>query len=194
MILTAVQAGVIHTLPAVINLGGEGNNGLSMFGILMEETEEIDAMQSRLAEEGLVIEEAASQSEEVKKRTELYGKIAAFVNVGGNPAGAGKGDFTLHAGQGILKPQKVTLTEKSGLIETYLDRGVPVIQFLNIKQLCLEYGISFDPAVLPETGTEALYFENRYSRPFILAAGLTALAALVFIRRQEEKKKKDARP
>ncbi len=189
MIQTAVQAGVIHTMPAVINLGGEGNNGLSMLGVLMEETEEIDEMRSRLAEEGLVIEEAASQAEEVKKRTALYGEIAAFVNVGGNPAGAGKSDFTLHAGQGLLEPQKVVLTEKSGLIETYLDRSVPVIQFLNVKQLCLEYGITFDPAVLPETGTEALYFENRYSRPLILAAGLAVFAALVFIRRQEEKQK-----
>ena len=73
------------------------------------------------------------------------------------------------------------ITPGSGLVERYLGQGVPTIHFLNIKQLCTETGIPYDPLTEPEVGTSDVYFSRRYARPAIAGAMLLALAAIVAI-------------
>ena len=187
MLMTAYEAGLIGAAPALVTMGGENDAGANMTGALMEETEEIEAVKARLAAEGLAVTPVASLDEAVRLRLGICGNPAAFVNVGGNVAGIGRNAFALENSYGILAPQRIRLNEGSGLMEYYLNEGIPVISFLNIKKLCLEYGIAFDPDRLPEPGTEGVYYERRYDRGLIAAAGAVTFAALILIEKDRKK-------
>ena len=189
MILTAVNAGLLSTMPQSVSLGGEGDAGLNMFGVLMEETEEIEAMKKRLAEEGFELLYVADFEENVRFRMEQMGGIEAFVNVGGNVLGIGNSDAALSFGQGLLKAAHPSLNAKSGLVERYLNLDVPVIHILNLKQLCAETGVPFDPLSLPESGTAEVYYSRNYSKPAIAMTALAAFAAALLIGRDAKKRK-----
>ena len=147
-------------------------------------------MQERLAAEGLTITWYEEGYEaDVLDRMERLGDVAAFVNVGGNILGMGVNDASLSFGQGLLPESDPRITAKSGLIERYLSLGVPTIHFLNIKQLCAENGIPYDPVSLPEAGASDVYFSRNYSKPLIAAAGAAACLGIVLTERDEKKKK-----
>ena len=183
MIKTAVDAGLLSTMPQMVSLGGD------MLGYRMEETEEIEAMIVRLKEEGFTLLEFDSFEADIAYRMERMGDIAAFVNVGGNILGIGNNEASLSFGQGLLKPSKPALSAKSGLVEQYLALGVPTIHFLNLKQLCAETGVPFDPLNVPEIGTSEVYYSHDYSKAGIAGAGALALAASLAIEFYEKKRK-----
>ena len=185
MILTAYEAGLLSTLPDLVTMGGGADAGENMMGYVLEDEDEIriiEAMKARLAAEGLVLTFYEEGYEtDVLDRMARMGDIAAFVNVGGNILGMGDVGAAVSFGQGLLPEADPKITPKSGLVERYLSLGVPVVHFLNIKQLCAETGIPYDPAAEPEAGTSGVYFSRRYSRPAIAGAMLLALAATVAI-------------
>ena len=185
MILTAHEAGLLSTMPDLITMGGGGDAGKNMMAYALEDEKDmaaVEAMQERLADQGLTITWYEEGYEaDVLDRMERLGDVAAFVNVGGNILGMGVNDASLSFGQGLLPESDPRITPKSGLIERYLSLGVPTIHFLNIKQLCAETGIPFDPVAEPAVGTSGVYYSRRYSRPAIAAALLLALAVTVCI-------------
>lgn len=185
MILTAYEAGLISTLPDLVTLGGGGDAGLNMMAYVLEEEEDIAAvedMQARLANEGLTVAVYDEGYEaDVLDRMARMGDIAAFVNVGGNILGMGETGAGSSFGQGLLPEADPEITPKSGLIERYLSLGVPTVHFLNIKQLCAETGIPYDPVTEPEVGISGAYFSRNYSRPAIAAVLLVVLGATIAI-------------
>ena len=99
------------------------------------------------------------------------GEIKAFVNAGGNGLGLGHNDNTvmLSLGSGLLKQQPLQITEDSGLTERYLAQGIPTIHLLNVRALCEESGIPFDPETAPAIGTAAMYFGSGLPVPAAVA-------------------------
>ena len=189
MIKTAVDAGLLSTMPQMVSMGGDEDRGKNMIGVLLEETEEIDAMTARLKEEGFTLLDFNSFEEDIAYRMEQMGDIAVFVNVGGNILGIGNNEASLSFGQGVLKPSKPSLSDKSGLVEQYLALGVPTIHFLNLKQLCAEKGVPFDPVTVPEIGTSEVYYSHDYSKAGIAVTGVIALAASFLIEWDDKKRK-----
>lgn len=185
MILTAHEAGLLSTMPDLITMGGGQDAGKNMLAYALEDEEDmaaVEAMRARLAAEGLTITYYdAGYEADVLDRMERLGDIAAFVNVGGNILGLGNNDASLSFGQGLLPEADPKITSKSGLIERYLSLGVPTIHFLNIKQLCAETGIPFDPLTEPEVGTSGVYYSRNYSKPAIAAVLVAALSATVAV-------------
>ena len=182
MILTANRAGLLSTLPQLITMGGDGDAGENMMAYMLEDEEdirEIEEMQARLNEEGLSLTHYSQGFEaDVLDRMARMGDIAAFINVGGNILGMGDTDAAVNFGQGLMPPADPRIGPKSGLVERYLSLGVPVIHLLNIKQLCAETGIPYDPVALPEPGTSGVYYHRDYSR---LAIGLVFAGAAIAI-------------
>lgn len=181
MIQTAVKAGLLSVMPRTVSMGGSGDRGSNMQGYALDEPEEIEEMIARLEREGIPLSAYPVYTENVAVHMEMMGDIKAFVNVGGNILGLGNEDVSLSYGQGLLKPMDPVITDKSGLVERYLSRGVPVIHLLNIKQLCGETGIPYDPVSVPAPGTSAVYYSRSYSRIALAAAGLAAVLALLGI-------------
>ncbi len=178
MILTAYEAGLLSHLPDLITLGGDGDAGENMLAYMLDEAEdiqEIEDMKARLQAEGLTLTYYTEGYEaDVLDRMARMGDIAAFVNVGGNILGLGDTEAGLTFGQGLLPEADPGIGPKSGLVERYLSLGVPTVHFLNIKQICAEVGIPYDPVAVPEVGTSGVYFSRRYARPAIAAALILA--------------------
>ena len=186
MIQTAVQAGYLSAMPQTVSMGGTGDEGRNMQGYALEETEEIEAMKLRLEQEGISLSAYPDYGENVRVHMEMMGPVKVFVNVGGNILGLGNEDVSLGFGQGLLKPQEPVVKESSGLVERYLALGVPTIHLLNIKQLCAETGVPFDPAALPEDGSSSVYVSRNYSKAAIAAAAILYCGGLVWIKRKEK--------
>ncbi len=185
MILTAYEAGLVSTLPDLITLGGDGDAGENMLAYLLDDEEdirEVEDMKTRLEAEGLTVTYYDDGYEaDVLDRMARMGDIAAFINVGGNILGMGDTDAAVSFGQGLLPEAEPKIGPQSGLVERYLSLGVPTIHFLNIKQICTEVGIPYDPMAVPEIGASGVYFSRRYSRPAVAAALALFLVATVAV-------------
>ena len=99
-------------------------------------------------------------------------------------------DRILSLGQGLLKAGTTVIAdEDSGLVELYLSEGVPVIHLLNLKQICADYGLPYDPANLLSIGESAIYYRTYYPVWAIIAAFLVIAILMVLYRKPEIMKK-----
>jgi len=175
MALRLVQDGLISTLPAAITPGGARDVGQDMDPDLLAPILE------RLEGSGVPLWKIPDYQSNLAARMELYereGPIVCFIGVGGNLTTLGRWESS-DLGQGVLSPDRGGLiTQQSGLVEIYRAKGIPVINLLNVKKLVADYGLAFDPAVLPEPGTSAVYYRIRYSR-WPALTGLAAAAAVL---------------
>ena len=94
--------------------------------------------------------------------------LKLFLNVGGTIVSMGNGYTNAVNYRGLVKPNYLTLNKSStdldhkGLLETYLEKGIPIIQMLNITKIAYEYGLPQDPAGIPAVGVGDVYFETKY--------------------------------
>lgn len=194
MLMHLYRNGMISTPPASISAGGEEDSGTNMLGRIFQEEEPIEQTLARVKQLGVPFVCHPDLAQNVAYHTERYGDIDCFVNVGGTVVGSGANYVVLGLGQGLLTAQNVVYGEKSGLLEYYLSKGVPAIHLLNVKRLCLDYGITFDPESVPEVGQTAIYYGKSYPKGLLLAAGLSVIAALlvypVWSKRERNKTKR----
>lgn len=115
-----------------------------------------------------------------------------LINVGGNIIGMGRDTDSFSGSTGLIIPSQVKLemkkiTDKVGLIDRFLNDGIPVIHMLNIKGIALEYDLPYDPVGFSEIGTEEVYYETNYSTVIpIIALGVSVifLGYLLFLRKK----------
>lgn len=182
--------GLISTDSTMVSPGGDKDMGLgtwdqaAFFPIL-----------DRLRDAGIPILMEEDFQKNLATRRAIYEKqnIRCFVAVGGNITTMGLGDSALYLGQGLLKhtlsPDR--LNTKSGLVEWYLAAGLPVINMLNIKKICAEYGIPYDPATHFAAGESPIYQTVTYPIwiPIVgLSVSALALGLFAFLKKREENK------
>jgi poly-gamma-glutamate system protein len=170
MALKLTAKGLIDSPGAAFSVGGSDDIGSEM------DQDIISGIVKRLKDNGLPQITANSYQDDLLLRQQLLessGDISCFVNAGGNITSLGEGESSFYFGQGLLSSKIVPVTEKSGLIEIYRNKGIPVIHFLNLRRLTADYSLAYDPVVLPQKGTSALYKKPSYNRTaslFLLAA------------------------
>ena len=197
MVKTAVDGGVLSTMPGMVTMGGGGDMGRNMMAYFFEDEEEIaevEAMKERLASEGLTLTPVENYAQDVALHEALYGEIRLFANAGGNSLGLGASNNQriLSLGNGLLKNKpEGQPTAKSSLTERYLAKDIPVVFMLDTRALCEESGIPFDPEEMPKIGTAAMYYLDgpRYSLPAAAAAAAAAVLAVILIERDERKRR-----
>ncbi len=187
MLLHLYEKGLVATAPTAVTLGGAGDVGKNMGALFFPEEEEpiLNETIARLRSLTPVIE-IPDRAQNLAWREEIYGDISCFISVGGHAmAMIGEGEVS---GHGILKA-KGTLSDDS-LIGYYLNRQVPVIQLLNMKGLCADYGLVYDPVERPPIGTSAVYFRRRYPRfPLVLSAlGAGGILTAIWLQAERDKR------
>ncbi len=194
MAKTLYDAGLISALPVLVTMGGGGDMGYNMMAYVLEEEEDLQAVEvlkRRLAAADLTPAVIDSFGQDIELHERLYGDIKAFVNAGGNSLGLGSSDNTrmLSLGSGLLAPQPIQISPNSGLTERYFAKGIPTIHLLNVRALCAESGIPFDPKTLPAIGAAAMYYGGTYAPLSLLALLLAAGGAAGFflLKRREAK-------
>lgn len=75
-------------------------------------------------------------------------KYKMLINVGGNLVSLGQNEQSFYQKNGLIKGKNtfslLTKTKDKGLIQRSLEKGIPVIQLLNIKSLAHKYQIPYD--------------------------------------------------
>lgn len=151
-------AGVIATPPAAISLGGEGDVGADFEPAFRE------ALLERVRRSDVPLVEEPALRENVARRMAIYlrtgeagaGRIAAFVNIGGNEANLGKSPMVLDVAPGLNEGIPLPAEAERGVLYEMSARGVPVIHLLHVRGLARNHGLPWDPVPLPEPGTTAL--------------------------------------
>jgi len=154
-----IRAHVLADVPTAVTLGGgeDLGHGFSAAGLA--------AAQAAARRSGFPLLKANSWPEQLKTRLDFYTHAAgrqpikAYVNVGGNAASLGVYPASERIAGG-LNPGGVLLglpKAGEGNAHTFLRRGVPVLNLLDVRSLALRYGLPVDPVPLPEPGQGGIY-------------------------------------
>lgn len=107
--------------------------------------------------------------------------VKLFVNIGGASVSAGTSSYTLDFPQGlVLEPPRIPDGDEIGLNYEFASRGIPVLNLLNVKKLCQENNLPFDPVPLPTAESTENSVAVRYSKPLIIFF-LSAFAVVLII-------------
>ena len=123
-----------------------------------------------------------SMAENIRHRFELFGDdVDLFVNVGGASVNEGTSSVSLTLPAGLAMTfQDIPKGDTRGLVFEYLERGIPIINLLNVKQLAADNGITFDPVPMSKPGDGGVYSKSQYSIVLIISGIACTLAVLVF--------------
>jgi poly-gamma-glutamate system protein len=140
-----VRAGILESASAAISAGG----GLDRAADLDEEGRALArAIAARCAAElRAVLLEPAGFDEAVSARLEVFdtargrAPLAAFVNVGGTEAALGRSTAILNVQNGWLAREPFDRSPGRGVVARMVERGVPVLHILNVRDLAVRWGI-----------------------------------------------------
>ncbi len=171
------ERGLVPTPPAAVSLGGTRDVGEEW------EPEVRERLLARLGASGVPLILEPDLSASVARRMEVFGRPAAFVNVGGADANVGTSPTLLGLQPGLLAPGDVPLSPAAqrGVLQEMAAAGVPVIHLLNLKGLARRYGLPWDPVPLPAPGTTRLLRGDAAPAPLLPLIAGTWLAAMVIL-------------
>lgn len=178
------DAGIIRMDLMAVSPGGDDDRGENL---LYEDGRSI--ILGLAAQTGVPVIDAPSLKDSIARRIALYGDIRLFINVGGASANMGESAYTLTFPNGlVLDPPPIPHDENRGLMFEYAARGLPVIHLLNVRKLCLDNGLPFDPVPLPAPGEGGVYRRTAYRLP-VAAAALGLGAALLALGARSDRRK-----
>lgn len=132
--------------------------------------------------ENFIYEKELKQN--MKMRREIFqgdGKEpAVFVNIGGNVINYGR----TYPDNGLILSGDDFNNAKS-MIEFYLDKEIPVINLINIKDLAEKHGIKKAPRNISDTGEASFYYKNLYRRILAVLILATYTLLLIYFKRKE---------
>ena len=148
-----------------------------------------DVIAELAAQEGVEYIDYNDIEKSIARRLELFGEdVDCFVNVGGASANSGTSAYTLDFPNGLVTdPPRIPTTANRGLMYEYAARGVPVINMLNVRELCTKNGIAYDPVPMPEPGEGGVYYDTVYNRGLAAVAVVLSMAIIVFGRLRYKK-------
>lgn len=166
----------------------------------LENKEKLTEIKNRLINSGLKFLEIENYKENINKRMNIYNtelkNVKLFINIGGNLIGLGRGNSSKYYYSGIinenyLKNSKTYDKENSGLIERFLIDGVKTISILNIKGICKEYNMEYNPDTISSiTGEDDIYYDIKYKKivPCITIVLSIMISSYIIITKRKEKK------
>ncbi len=181
------NSGIFHSRSVAASVGGGFDEGR---GLSPEGRELIIKAIDRNKVE-LIKENHLEKS--IEKRMKLYelhanGRtIKAFINVGGGIASLG---HTVNAGlipTGLVRKLPSANFPVRGVIVRMGQKGIPIIQLVNIKEILATYGLPFSPVPLPEPGHGGIFLNKKYDLVVASIATFCLLVVIVLIYLAERK-------
>lgn len=166
-----------------VSFGGSNDDGAEF------PSEVRNKILDRINKSGITFLCESNLEKNVKKRTQLIFEkcpnAKLLISVGGTLVAMGEGDTGTTLYRGLVKPTYLNITKdidesKCGLLDVFLNKGIPVIQMLNVKGIALDYGIEYDPAVIPPIGKADAYYEISYQLTIPIIALVISSGLLIF--------------
>ncbi len=168
-----------------VSCGGANDQGGGVLeGILYEGTAELslELCREAVSWSGAELIYHDSLASSIAEHLMLFpDDVGMFVNIGGASVNAGTSSYTLDFPQGlVLDAPPIPEGDEIGLNYEFAARGVPVLNLLNVKKLCQENNLPFDPVPLPTAESVDSTVSVSYSKPLIaLFLSLFALVLMV---------------
>jgi len=113
-----------------------------------------DELINRLNDSGIRVILEPHLPDNVQKRMKIYegdrpGSVKLFVSTGGSLPNLGSSAMALTLRPGLIRKARMPDPLQRGMTHTFIDREVPVIHLLNIRQLASRYDIPWDPVTRP---------------------------------------------
>jgi poly-gamma-glutamate system protein len=139
------QGGFLSRKPDWYTLGGRGEMG----GDLPEEGRKI--LEDAAARENVPFLKASSLAGMIDAKTALVTAFAPrlAVNVGGGAAAFAGNDSDFLRGGLFPPPPEGAVLPGEGVLQRLLEEGIPVLHFLNMKEMASEAGIPYDGVPAP---------------------------------------------
>jgi len=125
-----------------------------------------------------------SLNENIQARVELLQRILpidrykAIINIGGGLAALGHRENGWLIPTGVNKRLPSVNFPARGVLHTFADAGVPIIQIYDVAQVAGEYDLPLAHLPLPKIGIGTVYEHKRYN---LIVTGISALLMLVFL-------------
>lgn len=163
--------------PEYVSIGGANDTGRDIAEDVRNEI--LDRMISM--NKKIIFEEDFTKNIELRKDIfKKYGKMKAFLNVGGNLVAMGQGNATFPNKNGLITKKNRLYSKDMGLLDTFLNENIPVIQILDIKRLAYKYSLPIDPDGIPEIGVNGVYLEKQYNISIPIIAIFVSMLVLIF--------------
>jgi poly-gamma-glutamate system protein len=140
-----VADGLLDRATVAISAGGDSDRALDLEDAGRTEARDIAERCARQLQARFL--EPAGFDEAVRARLEVFDAaragrpIAAFVNVGGTEAALGRSTAILKLHNGWLDRAPFDSSPGRGLVARMVERGVPVLHILNVRDLAVRWGI-----------------------------------------------------
>lgn len=183
-----------RTLAASLGGGGDNGRGLSPQGR--------DLLSQAVQRNGVVLLQHETVMEGVKARVALYDsvaaargrKIAAYVNIGGGVASLGGAQNSRLIPAGLTMRLARRNYPNRGVINVFGERGLPVIQMLDVTLLARRYGIREEGGTMPKPGQGLVFVKYKYNVWLVAASALVVLVANFFVLRLDLRHRLMGRP
>jgi poly-gamma-glutamate system protein len=168
---------VINAGVQAVSLGGSGDLGLEFEPAIQDE------LRAQVRGYGLPLIQEVELPANVARRLELYGPVAAFVNVGGAQANMGVSSEILQLPPGLSMELDPPPPLQRGVLFEMASSDIPVIHLLHVRGLAQRHGFSWDPIPLPPPGEGVLLAGTQAGgfRFWLLTAGYLTLLLITFL-------------
>ena len=166
------------SMPVAVSLGGDLDTGVNFPEDLKR------SLVEKIRQYNVEFINEPDLAKNVSVRMELYlasvgeSGIAAFVNIGGASVNTGISETFLKLKPGLTTVSKFPEEAKQGVLHRMAKMGVPVINLLYMKGICLEYSLPWDPQPLPIPG-EAQIYKSLFNKAKVIAVASAHFLSLI---------------
>ena len=169
------KAGLIYR-SSIVTLGAEDDSGLG----LQEDGIALLEQAAQRCHVSLYKPKSFNESLNTKLKLLTSNKISLLINIGGSQVALGKCPHGSLIKNGYHKSINTCNDSDRGLIFRIAEKGIPVIHFLNIKSLAVEYGLPIAPEQI-FSKSEILYLEKAPHKIHFVIFLIIIVTALFFM-------------
>lgn len=136
-----IEFGDLKYKSILVSRGAESDAGLGM----MDEGIEIIKKAADRNKVDLFIPESLNHSIQKKADILMEHNISLLINIGGNQSALGRCAHSNSIPNGYNETIHLCNHEERGIIQELNSKGIPLISFLNIKDIAYEYGMDMSP-------------------------------------------------
>ncbi|MGD9887567.1 MAG: poly-gamma-glutamate system protein [Bacilli bacterium] len=177
MIQVLYEASIIDKNINYVSFGGNDDTGNEF------STETRNSIINRIYESDINLLSGGSFEEVITNRMSIFQeevpKMKLFINIGGHFSSLGQGLSTFLSDNGLIFQTKRLYSSDRGLINRYLEQGIPVTHFINIEDLVIEYDLSLNPTSPKIDLTSSVYYEEKVNGILVLIPVLLSFLILV---------------
>jgi poly-gamma-glutamate system protein len=175
------QKGLVHFRSVAASLGGNRD-------IAQDLTEEgVALLKEAIGRNQVLFIYEPNIDKNVEARMNIYksyakGPVKAYINVGGGHVSLGiSSENERFMPTGIITEKDSATVTYGGVIAEMLSDGIPVINFLRLRELMLEYELPPFPVPLPKPGKGSIDFHEEYNLMVVIAAIFLLFVAIITI-------------